>query len=522
MTVPASKPASRPRIEVPFDAAALPDRRRWTRAERWWVATLVVLVAALASWHLGRPTFWNDEAATWAISGHGFGDLLHVLSTSGGDRGAALYYLVTFAWMRAFGTTEIAVRALSVVAAAGAMVPFHAVARRVVSRPAAWAAGLIFATSSLLVTHARDARAYSFALLLVLLATVMFLRAVESTTTRDWWIFGAVALVAIAAHWFSVLVVFALFASLACWQRPLGRLRRPVLVSAIALAVGVTPIAVQIALGANSGLDWVAPLNAAELRAVAAGFTGTTVLFFQLAIGAVMIIGLVVAWSERASRRVPPIVVTWFVVPVAVTVAVSAVKPVLVTRYLIVALPGLALLLGVGVATMARRRMLATIASAAAVAALGLHGFSGLWSPSRGGEDWRSVVAAVSAEVRPTDAIVVFPATAVAAFSYYARDDARLARRTGPTWPAVHWNSPFTRAIANATVVRSDLAGRSGVWLVIRAPHGGTVARGVRESPVLDRLEQQLGGQYRVATIVAPWDGHDTVYVIHYSGTPAG
>ena len=91
-------------------------------------------VAALASWHLGRPTFWNDEAATWAISGHGFGDLLHVLSTSGGDRGAALYYVVAFGWMRLFGTTEIALRSLSVLAATLAILPFHAVARRVVSR----------------------------------------------------------------------------------------------------------------------------------------------------------------------------------------------------------------------------------------------------------------------------------------------------------------------------------------------------------------------------------------------------
>ena len=81
---------------------------RWKRSQQWWVLGLAVVVAALGSWQLGRPTFWNDEAATWAISGHGFGDLLHVLSTSGGDRGAALYYVVAFGWMRMFGTTEVA------------------------------------------------------------------------------------------------------------------------------------------------------------------------------------------------------------------------------------------------------------------------------------------------------------------------------------------------------------------------------------------------------------------------------
>ena len=44
----------------------------------------------------------------------------------------------------------------------------------------------------------------------------------------------------------------------------------------------------------------------------------------------------------------------------------------------------------------------------------------------------------------------------------------------------------------------------------------------MQESPVLKRLEQQLANEYRVATLVAPWDGHDTVYVTHYSGSPTG
>jgi uncharacterized membrane protein len=517
MSAPPSIAAARPAREVLTATGTPPGGQRWTRAERLWVFALVALVAGLTSWHLGAPTFWNDEAATWAIAGHGFRDLLHVLATSGGDRGAALYYLVAFAWMRVLGTSEVALRSLSVVAATVAIVPFHAIARRVVSRPAAWAAGLIFATSSFLVTYARDARTYSFALCFVLLAAWTFLRAIESRRPRDWWVFVGVALLAIAAHWFSALIVVSLYVSLACWRRPLGALLRPVFLSGVALAVGVLPIAVQLAVGANSGLGWVAPLNAAELRAVVEGFTGTTAPVVQLAIGAVAGAGFVVAWSERAARRVPPVVVTWFVMPVIAAIAVSEIKPVLVARYLIVALPGFTLLLGLGVAIIARGRILAAVACSAVVAVLGLHGFAGLWSSSRGGEDWRSIVASVSARARPTDAVVVFPATAVSAYSYYARDQERIAGRDGPTWPAVDWNSPFNLSIANSTVLRSDLTHRSGVWLVVRAPHGGTVAHGVQESPVLSHLEHQLAAAYRAATVVTPWNRHDTVYVIHYS-----
>lgn len=490
------------------------NRRSWSNSELLWVAALVAAVAIPGAWHLSRPSFWNDEAATWAISGHSFGDLLHVLRTSGGDRGAALYYGIAFVWIRAFGTSELAIRSLSLFAASATMVPFHACARRLVAPTAAWAAGAVLATSAFLLTYARDARSYAFALLLVVLAVWTFLRAVESTTARDWWIFTVLAALATYAHWFSALVVLALFLAL-FWMRPVAELRRHARNSALTLVAITLPIATFVLAGANNGVDWIAPLNAAELRDAVSGFTGSADPALQLVVAALLIVGLLAAWNGRRDLSTPPIVLTWFVLPVGLTILISTVKPLLVSRYLIVALPGFALLIGLGLSRVARRRVVPLAAMTVVFVVLS---YGTLWNSSAGGENWRSIVATIGQHAHRGDAIAVFPSTAVSAFSYYARHDSRLRHRLGPSWPPTRWDTPFSRTIPNSAVLRrADLADSRVVWLVVRAPHGRTVTRSVRDSPVLAALRKQLGQHFASAAIVPPSRASDTVFVVRYS-----
>jgi hypothetical protein len=199
-------------------------------------------------------------------------------------------------------------------------------------------------------------------------------------------------------------------------------------------------------------------------------------------------------------------------------VLISLVKPLLVTRYLIIALPGFALLLGLGLCRIVRGRLPALAAAVLILALLGADGYSAVWTANKGKEDWHAIVSAVGAQARPGDAIVVFPSTAVSAFSYYARDSAAFTGRLGPTWPPLHWDTPFDRLIANATVLHTPALDDSpAVWLVIRAPHGNTVTRSVRDSPVLADLRARLDRRFATAVEIAPWTEHDTVFVIRYT-----
>jgi len=492
------------------------DRRalQWTTPEKVWVVALVAVVAIQGAWHLGHASLWNDEAATWAISGHSFRGLFHVIQSSGGDRGAALYYFVMFVWIHLFGSSEVALRALSLVAASLTMIPFHACARRLVAPTAAWAAGAVLATSAFYLEHARDARTYSLAVLLVVLAVWTFLRALESASPQDWFLFSVFAVLAIYVHWFSALVIVALFVALLA-TRPEGEIRRRATTSAVVLGAATLPLCVLVVTGANSGVDWIAPLNVAELRATATQFAGTGDVALQLVIAMLLVTGLVASWASRRTECPSPIVVTWFSVPIVVTILVSIVKPVLVPRYLIIALPAYALAIGAGLSTFGRRRVIpVALLTLTFVACC----YADIWHTGAAGENWRAIAASVDARAHPDDAIVVYPATAVSSFSYYARQDATLRARSGPTWPPSRWDAPFTRAIANSSVARQrDILGAPVVWLVVRQPRGDTISASVKAAPALRALRRQLGARFATMTVIGPWHTSKIVSVVRYS-----
>ena len=178
-------------------------------------------------------------------------------------------------WMRVFGTSEVAMRSLSLVAAAATMVPFHAVARRLLDRPAAWAAGAVLATSPFLLAYARDARTYALAVLLVVLAAWTFLRAVASGAAA-----GLVGVHRASRSWRSTPIGSRRWSCSRCSSRrdrmrpSAARLRDRAVTSACVLAVGD---AADRGAGADGGQQRGRLDRAVERRRaprVASGFTG--------------------------------------------------------------------------------------------------------------------------------------------------------------------------------------------------------------------------------------------------------
>ena len=422
-------------VSTPHPSPAGPSRPPgpWSRREWSWVAALTAFVVVAGGWQLGRASLSGDEAATWAISAHGLGDVLHALGGTGGDRGAALYYLSVHFWIQLFGTSEVALRSLSLVAAALVIAPFHAIARRLGAARAV-AADVLLATSPFFLLYARDARAYALLLLLVVFATWAFIRAVESDATGDWVRYTAIATLAVYTHWFAALVIGAHF----LWWLATGphpRRGRRALTSAGVIALAVLPIAV-FALVGTSGVDWIAPLSVAEIRSVATAVTGTSSWSAQLVFLAVIVAALVVVGSDRRSgRRDGPgrwisLSAAWLLVPIAVTIPISVVEPLLVSRYLIVVLPGFALMLAIGLAALTRGRRVLLVVGVAALVGLSGPGYRAVWVHDGVDENWRAIARTVAAQIRPGDAVIVDPATAAPAFGYYAAPDhARAATR---------------------------------------------------------------------------------------------
>jgi hypothetical protein len=524
-TVSTGQATTTPEVAAPVARPlGAPRRGAWSPAEVFVVAGLTMFVVIAAGWTLGRASLSGDEAATWAISGHGLGDVVHVLRGSGGDRAAGLYYLAVYGWARIFGTGVVALRGLSVVAAGIAIAPFHAVARRL-GRTTAFAADTLLATSPFFLTYAREARAYSMALTLVVLASWTFVRAVEFDRKRDWVVYVAVAVLALYTQWFAVLVLLAQFSSRLAARRA-DRWSRRAMISGACLAVGTVPIAFLVLSGATGGVGWIAPLSVAQIRSVLATFAGSSSWVAHTVVLAVLALGVVAAVRalrrERATASIPiaALAAAWFMLPLLAVVAISAVKPLLVSRYLIVALPGFALLLGLGLMLLSRGRTVFIVVGVAMLIALGSSAYDQVWAARHVDEDWRGVVETIERRAGPDDAIIVFPGTVAYAFGYYARAEPSLARRSGPAWPPTSWTTPFGRDAAPASAVLTAVGALHGpvVWLVVRHPGGPTVRASVSDPRSLNALRRALGRRFPYQRPVQPFVGH-TVSLVRYSMT---
>ena len=180
------------------------------------------------------------------------------------------------------------------------------------------------------------------------------------------------------------------------------------------------------------------------------------------------------------------------------------------------ALPGFALLLGLGLSRLTGKRIVPMLAGVVVLIVLGAQGYTGIWGQTSS-ESWREIERTVSHDLHARDALVVFPASSVSAFSYYARNDVRLAGWPGPSWPHTTWNVPFNRDTANQTaLVTVRRLNAPVVWLVARDPHGTAVRQGSVGKPILVALERALALRYRRQTRIAP-SSNSAVFLVRYS-----
>jgi hypothetical protein len=116
------------------------------------------------------------------------------------------------------------------------------------------------------------------------------------------------------------------------------------------------------------------------------------------------------AWGTRLA-------LLWFLLPITLTFAVSQFKPMFVDRYLLVALPGLILLVGAALTLRPRWLGAAAVVVVFAFSARGLV----FWFDEYKKEDWRTAARTVLEQSRPGDAIAFVAFSVRVPFEYYLR-----------------------------------------------------------------------------------------------------
>jgi mannosyltransferase len=163
--------------------------RRSRLAFLTWAGPAVVM-AALGLFEVGNPQLWRDEFATWTAATRTLPQLWGMLHTT--DAVLGIYYFGLHFWIQAFGDSPTAMRLPSVIAMVIAAGVVGLIGRRLGGNVAGLAGGLVFALIPSVSRYGQEARPYAFATLFAVLATLLFLRAMERPGWSRWAIYALV------------------------------------------------------------------------------------------------------------------------------------------------------------------------------------------------------------------------------------------------------------------------------------------------------------------------------------------
>jgi mannosyltransferase len=366
------------------------------------------LSLVLGAIHLGGPSLWVDESFSAGAVDESWVDLMT-------DNYHWLYYWLLKPLGLLAGTSEWTLRLPSVVGAAASAGLLVVVGHRFFDRRVALAAGLALAANPFVVKWSQQARGYTLLLALSLLAVLALDRALERPSRKTWAVYGLAFTAIVVWHPAAGLVLVPAHAVLA-YQRRESLLPHGLLAAVLVCSLGL-PWAGQIAIrssGPDASLNWLDAPTLPEVVSVLASVSGVAGLGLVLGV-----VGSAVLWRAGARDRLAWLA-AWAAGPFAVALAVTVVKPVFLDRYLVVAAPAFALLVGVALVGVGSRLGIGLTVLVVSATTLGLaewygHGGNGNWR----GEDWRGAVETVLDRRGEADAIVVAEWSAHPAAEYY-------------------------------------------------------------------------------------------------------
>ena len=460
-----------------------PRRRGWL--DPLWLGALATVVAAIGSW---IPSKWNDEAATQTAATRTLPQLWQMMQHIDAVHGT--YYFIMHFWIQAFGTSNFALRAPSMIAVGVACAGVAVLGYRLGGRRLAVAGGLVFLALPRVTWMGIEARSLAITAAVAVWLTILLLRAVDRRIAGWWTLYAGLATVGVLINIYLALLVLAHGVTLLLARRRLQRPRRLLVgwgASAFAAALLSFPVD-RLSLGQTGQLPFgrltlTGTLNTLLFEQYFSGATPTVgrgvpvppTSVWAAAVIVVAIIGWLLFASPliwRRFRPLPPwrmdfgalsILVPWVVLPTALVIAYSLlVHPMYSGRYFAFTTPAFALLMG---ATIARLRMpWMRVATVAAIAIIVLPIYvSQRGQTAKNGTDWQQAAAIIQAHAKPGQDIYYGPARPGVKVSIHKVSQAypavlsslhditlkksaiQQAEIWGTTWPLAHAKTELQR-----------------------------------------------------------------------------
>ncbi len=398
------------------------SRDELTRGRTAFILTILTLAGAgLRLSHLGTQSLWLDEGATVALARatwqhfgwvwwHGEANL------------QTIYFLLMRGWIL-LGRSETWLRLPSAFFGIASIPLLYVVGRKFMGVKGALAAAALLAFNPTHVYYSQEARSYTLTILLVLLSTYFFVRAVEDGRASDWGLWTIFGSASFYSHDFAALVLVAQASSL--FFRSQAPWRRMILCGAVIFAVAVPGLTyIFRASHENLHFIWMPRPSVREFWHLAMFFGGAG---GKIAIAlALWIAGIVaIGWGSRApdARWRGVLILLWCLVPGIILALVSLREPMFMQRYVIFSLPATMLLAALGCVALRKWNtglvLVVALCLASAVSVVKHY--------NKPREDWRGASNAVLSSAAPGDAVAFFPFYTRIMLDYYAPEYGRGA-----------------------------------------------------------------------------------------------
>ncbi len=478
LTLPAA-PALRGLTET---AAPQDDDRPGPSPARARRRTLLVLVALMAgstafsTLLLNHQSLRLDEAQSLWQTSHSFGRMYQLVAQ---DVHVPGYHTLLKLWIVVFGHGVAATRALSLVLFVLTIPAVYALGRRVFDeRTSLFAAGLV-ALSPFLTWYGNEIRMYAALALVVVLNQLCFLRIFQRAAGANWTWYTLTALAGVYTHYFFWLTlitqgVFYLVNRRRFLRGTFLRLAAVAALLLVALAPWLVFVRSQGGSGGNQPL-LLAPTSVDLFNTFSEFFAGFQDNFINTLVVALWpILVLLSLLALQKTRRVPPEVGYFLLMgllPVLAAFAFSVtIRPIYVSRYLIVALPSLLLFL-TWLLTVYGRRAALVLRSVLLLGLVAASLHQALSSTTPAKEDYRAASDYLASVAAPQDIVVISPPFTSYPFDYYWKGAAAIT--TLPAWNRVQAGSAPAFDAAKLPAEAAQLkVGHHDAWLVLSFDQG--------------------------------------------------
>ncbi len=452
---------------------------------------ILVLLTLGGAWlrlsHLEAKSLWLDEGATVALARASWQHFAWVW-WHGEANLQTIYFLLMRGWIH-LGSSEGFLRLPSALFGIATIPLMYVVGRKFTGVMPSLVAAALVAFSPSAVYYSQEARSYSLGILVVLLSTYFFVRAVEENRSRDWTLWTVCGIAAFYSHDLTALVLVAQVTSL-LFKAPPVPWRRTILYGVVIFLAAVPGLTyVFRAPAENLHFLWMPRPSPKEFWHLAMFFGGSGI---KIALACILwgagIAAVIRAHREGAAAVAwrGSLLVLWAVAPPVLLALISLREPMFLQRYMIFSLPATALLAGVGAALLSKWRIglvLAIVLCAACIPTI-------VRKYNKPREDWRGATGLVLSSAAPGDAVAFFPFYTRIMLDYYSSQHAAGATPIHVFAPIFYGGGEDARNLLQA--LNENPRGFQHVWILM-ADHGTKLEYFDHGAAVQTKLQEVYG-----------------------------